>query len=119
MEPAGGLEPSESPYSTIFHQIDPHVLKHTRQPISSASLGGRIGKAKSSRSLLPFPCILPTLSGRESIKLTQAKNKSGFYRGRSGTPGVTAFELIKRAYESNTLEKLRDFLSVEPQLVTA
>jgi hypothetical protein len=25
---------------------------------------------------------------------------------------------LKRAYESNTLEKLRDFLSMEPQLVT-
>jgi hypothetical protein len=44
-------------------------LKHTRRPISSASLGGRFWKAKSSRSLLPFPCILPTLSGRESISL--------------------------------------------------
>ena len=41
------------------------------------------------------------------------------YKGKNcGTPDVTAFELIKRAYESNTLEKLRDFLSVEPQLVT-
>ena len=96
-------------------------LKHTRRPISSASLGGqdrcgetmlgeskgvcplgrrtqvregeaasreaaserwkgeggalspprRFGKAKSSRSLLPFPCILPTLSGRGSIYLTR------------------------------------------------
>ena len=34
---------------------------------------------------------------------------------KRSTPGVTAFELIKRAYESNTLDKLRDFLSVEPQ----
>jgi hypothetical protein len=35
----------------------------------------------------------------------------------AGTPDVTAFELIKRAYESNTLEKLRDFLTVElPEL---
>ena len=32
-------------------------LKHTRRPISSASLDGRFGKAKSSRSLQPFPCI--------------------------------------------------------------
>jgi hypothetical protein len=46
-------------------------LKHTRRPISSASLGGRFRKAKSSRSLLPFPCILPTLSGRGSIYLTR------------------------------------------------
>ncbi|MBA7662981.1 hypothetical protein ES703_71014 [subsurface metagenome] len=46
---------------SFFQQIDPHVLKHTRRPISSASLGGRFEKAKSSRSLLPFPCILPTL----------------------------------------------------------
>jgi hypothetical protein len=45
-------------------------LKHTRRPISSASLGGWIGKAKSSRSLLPFPCILPTQSGRESSIFT-------------------------------------------------
>jgi len=37
---------------------------------------------------------------------------------KAGTPGVTAFELIKRAYKSNTLDKLRDFLSIEPQLVT-
>jgi hypothetical protein len=108
------------PYSPIFHQIDLHVLKHTRRPISSASLGGQhrcgetmlggskgvcplgrrtqvregeaasareqasvgrgkaerfplqggSGKAKSSRSLLPFPCILPTQSGRESINKT-------------------------------------------------
>jgi len=36
-------------------------------------------------------------------------------RVEDGTPGVTALELIKRAYESNTLEKLRDFLTVEPQ----
>jgi len=36
----------------------------------------------------------------------------------AGTPGVTALELIKRAYESNTLDKLRDFLSVEHQPVT-
>jgi hypothetical protein len=36
----------------------------------------------------------------------------------AGTPEVTALELIKRAYESNALDKLRDFLSVEPQLVT-
>jgi hypothetical protein len=28
-------------------------------------------------------------------------------------PGVTALELIKRAYESNMLEKLRDFLTAE------
>ena len=28
----------------------------------------RIGKAKPERSLLPFPCILPTLSGRDSLK---------------------------------------------------
>jgi len=41
-------------------------LKHTRRPISSASLGVRIEKAKPERSLLPFPCILPPLSGRES-----------------------------------------------------
>jgi len=34
-----------------------------------------------------------------------------------GTPGVTALELIKRAYESKTLDKLRDFLNIEPQLV--
>jgi hypothetical protein len=34
---------------------------------------------------------------------------------KHGTPGVTALELIKRAYKSNTLEKLRDFLSVESQ----
>ncbi|MCK4556844.1 MAG: hypothetical protein KAU47_04955, partial [Candidatus Aminicenantes bacterium] len=34
-------------------------------PISSASLDGRFGKAKSSRSLIPFPCILPTLYGKE------------------------------------------------------
>jgi hypothetical protein len=32
---------------------------------------------------------------------------------KHGTPGVTALELIKRAYESNTLDKLRDFLSAE------
>jgi outer membrane lipopolysaccharide assembly protein LptE/RlpB len=44
-------------------------LKHTRRPISSASLEERIGKAKSSRSLLPIPCILPTLPGREPKKL--------------------------------------------------
>jgi len=35
-------------------------LKHTRRPISSASLNRRFGKAKSSRPLLPFPCILHT-----------------------------------------------------------
>ena len=46
---------------SFFQQIDPHVLRHTRRPISSTSLGGRFEKAKSSRSLLPFPCILPTL----------------------------------------------------------
>ena len=54
---------------SFFHQIDPIVLKHTRRPISSASLEERIGKAKSSRSLLPIPCILPTLPGREPKKL--------------------------------------------------
>jgi len=42
----------------------------------------------------------------------------GIQGGKSGTPGVTALELIKRAYESNTLDKLRDFLSIEPQPVT-
>jgi hypothetical protein len=36
----------------------------------------------------------------------------------SGMPGVTDFEFIKRAYESNTLEKLRNFLNIEPQLAT-
>jgi len=30
---------------SIFHQIDPLVLKHTRRPISSASVSGRFGKA--------------------------------------------------------------------------
>jgi hypothetical protein len=57
------------------------VLKHTRRPISSASLEERIGKAKSSRSLLPFPGILPTLSGKDSLYLTQfssQSNRSGF-----------------------------------------
>jgi hypothetical protein len=38
--------------------------------------------------------------------------------GYAGTPGVTALELIKRAYESNTLDKLRDFLNIEPQMLT-
>jgi hypothetical protein len=35
--------------------------------ISSASLDERFGKAKSSKSLHPFLCILPTLFGRELI----------------------------------------------------
>jgi len=34
-------------------------------------------------------------------------------RTKAGTAGVTALELIKRAYESNTLDKLRDFVTVE------
>jgi len=33
--------------------------------VASASLDGRFGKAKSSRSLHPFLCILPTLFGKE------------------------------------------------------
>ncbi len=31
----------------------------------------------------------------------------------AATADMTAFELIKRAYDSNTLDKLRDFLSVQ------
>ena len=35
----------------------------------------------------------------------------------AGTPDVTAFELIKKAYDSSTLEKLRDFMTIEsPEL---
>ena len=35
----------------------------------------------------------------------------------AGKPGVTAFELIKKAYDSSTLEKLRDFLTMQsPEL---
>jgi len=43
------------------------------------------------------------------------KVKRSKYLGyfQAGTPAVTAFELIKRAFESNTLEKLREFLTVE------
>jgi hypothetical protein len=33
--------------------------------------------------------------------------------GEKSTPDVIAFKLIKRAYDSNTLDKLRDFLSVQ------
>jgi len=44
-------------------------LKHTRRPISSASLNRRFGKAKSSRPLLPFPCILPTQYGKEPFNV--------------------------------------------------
>lgn len=39
-------------------------------PISSASLDERFGKAKSSKSLHPFLCILPTQNGREPIYQT-------------------------------------------------
>ena len=46
-----------------------YVLRHTRRPTLSDSLEGRFEKAKSSRSLLPFPCILPILSGREPNRL--------------------------------------------------
>ncbi|MFX1537349.1 MAG: hypothetical protein ACFFDI_24340 [Promethearchaeota archaeon] len=51
----------------IFGIHWPELLRHTRRPISSASLGGWIWKAKPERLLLPFPCILPTQSGRESF----------------------------------------------------
>jgi hypothetical protein len=117
-----GIEPLLTRWgkSGVFSQSTVlSVLKHTRRPISSASLGGqdrcgetmlgeskgvcplgrrtqvregeaasrevaserwkgeggalspprRFGKAKSSRSLLPFPCILPTQSGRESFNI--------------------------------------------------
>jgi len=66
-----GYSEPEVRIQSFFHQIDLHVLRHTRRPISSTSLGGWIGKAKSSRSLLPFPCILPTQSGRDSIKVNE------------------------------------------------
>jgi len=68
--------PIGCPYSIIFHQIDYHVLKHTRRPISSASLGGRFGKAKSSKSPLPFPCILPVLLISASILFPAQKADS-------------------------------------------
>jgi hypothetical protein len=45
------------------------VLKHTRRPTSLDSLEERLGKAKSSRSLLSFPCIPPTQDGREPLKI--------------------------------------------------
>jgi len=52
------------------------------------------------------------------IPLNSKSIKTADFQGKAGTAGVIAFELIKRAYESNTLEKLRDFLSAEPQPVT-
>ncbi len=45
-------------------------LRHTRRPISSASLDRQLGKAKSSKSLLPFPCISLTQCGREIFGFT-------------------------------------------------
>jgi hypothetical protein len=51
---------------SVFGIHCPELLKHTRRPISSASLDGRFGKAKSSRSLLPFPCISPTQYERKA-----------------------------------------------------
>jgi hypothetical protein len=41
------------------------------------------------------------------------KPKVRIYKEKAGTPGARVLELIKRAYKSNTLEKLRDFLTVE------
>jgi hypothetical protein len=58
------------------------------------------------------------LKSNFSRKFSKLLIFKGYQRKNRGTPGVTAFELIKRAYESNTLEKLRDFLSIEPQLAT-
>jgi hypothetical protein len=44
------------------------------------------------------------------MKVKRSKNLGYF---QTGTPGVAVFELIKRAYGLNALEKLRDFLTVE------
>lgn len=43
------------------------------------------------------------------------KVKRSKYLGyfQAGTPDMTALELIKRAYDLNTLEKLRDFMTIE------
>ncbi len=82
---------------SFFHQIDSHVLKHTRRPISSASLGRRFGKAKSSRSLLPFPCILPTLSWKRFKRL----NSPYFWRGIWGRRIQVPFHITKSLLKSD------------------
>ncbi len=72
-------------------------------PISAISLDERLGKAKSSKSLHPFLCILPTLFGREPIYLLLGDEVLRFFALKARRIRGGVISVVKRDIPRTTV----------------